>query len=367
MSVRKSSRGNPYHDEKGRFCSGPRGNAKYTVSEKTPEEYEQRTKERFGEKTDKPIRALSDLQEHGWVGGAYDFNGGSVWSKDGYTLVTARHGEPIKSAGHTKRVGDNVEFYDKSGNYIISVPTDVADQFKTTKADTFTLRTPNGETYQMKSLDDANKFVEADKEAHFGQMTKTFEKDGCKGIKQPVEISETSSGEVFVTANARYGDAYLSHKDTKNYYFAYDDEHDMYNVHIHSNVTDSTAHIPMGMTEKRNCNDMTWIMQPGKEKYEFNGEKFEFALIDRKTNCIACTLNCIQAESFSDGLYPEFTIHESTIRITDDGYYGENEQYLQAGGFFNDDKGFWIFDPEKSDDLIKYPISRIKDKITFVK
>lgn len=44
--MRKSSRGNPYHDERGRFCSGPQGKSKYTVSEKTPEEYEQRTKDR---------------------------------------------------------------------------------------------------------------------------------------------------------------------------------------------------------------------------------------------------------------------------------------------------------------------------------
>ena len=45
--IRKSSKGNPYHDEKGRFCSGPKGNAKYTVSEKTAEEYEQQTKARI--------------------------------------------------------------------------------------------------------------------------------------------------------------------------------------------------------------------------------------------------------------------------------------------------------------------------------
>lgn len=45
--MRKSSRGNPYHDERGRFCSGPKGNSKYTVSEKTPEEYEQRTKHKL--------------------------------------------------------------------------------------------------------------------------------------------------------------------------------------------------------------------------------------------------------------------------------------------------------------------------------
>lgn len=46
-NMRKSSRGNPYHDERGRFCSGPKGNCKYTVSEKTPEEYDEQTKRRF--------------------------------------------------------------------------------------------------------------------------------------------------------------------------------------------------------------------------------------------------------------------------------------------------------------------------------
>jgi len=45
--MRKSSRGNPYHDEKGRFCSGPKGGSKYTVSQKTPEEYEKQTEERI--------------------------------------------------------------------------------------------------------------------------------------------------------------------------------------------------------------------------------------------------------------------------------------------------------------------------------
>lgn len=42
--MRKSSRGNPNHDERGRFCSA--GNAKCT-SERTAKEYEQRTMERI--------------------------------------------------------------------------------------------------------------------------------------------------------------------------------------------------------------------------------------------------------------------------------------------------------------------------------
>lgn len=45
--MRKSSRGNPYHDERGRFCSGDKANCK---SQKTEEEYAERTKERFDEK-----------------------------------------------------------------------------------------------------------------------------------------------------------------------------------------------------------------------------------------------------------------------------------------------------------------------------
>lgn len=42
--MRKSSRGNPYHDERGRFCSANKANC---VSEKTAEEYAERTQERI--------------------------------------------------------------------------------------------------------------------------------------------------------------------------------------------------------------------------------------------------------------------------------------------------------------------------------
>ena len=57
--MRKSSRGNPWHDERGRFCDGPREGG--SRSERTPEEYEQRTKERMSvsaekEKDDKVLR-----------------------------------------------------------------------------------------------------------------------------------------------------------------------------------------------------------------------------------------------------------------------------------------------------------------------
>lgn len=45
--MRKSSRGNPYHDERGRFCSGPKSGKPYTVSERTSEEYAIRTENRI--------------------------------------------------------------------------------------------------------------------------------------------------------------------------------------------------------------------------------------------------------------------------------------------------------------------------------
>ena len=70
--MRKSSRGNPYHDEKGRFCSGPKGTSEFTVSEKTSEEYEVQTQKRS-------FAALwSNLHKYGW-----ESHGDSVLHRDG--------------------------------------------------------------------------------------------------------------------------------------------------------------------------------------------------------------------------------------------------------------------------------------------
>ena len=55
--MRKSSRGNPNHDERGRFCSV--GDCKIK-SEKTPEEYEEQTKRRFAS-ADKPTQLVTGI------------------------------------------------------------------------------------------------------------------------------------------------------------------------------------------------------------------------------------------------------------------------------------------------------------------
>lgn len=116
MAVRKSSRGNPYHDERGRFCSGPRSGKFYTVSERTPEEYAERTKERKAktwadlgmeqqEKLLKDKKVTVDninekiLVAYGFVdANSYspntDENGESCWikswwSSDGYEILMA--------------------------------------------------------------------------------------------------------------------------------------------------------------------------------------------------------------------------------------------------------------------------------------
>lgn len=288
--MRKSSRGNPWHDARGRFCSGPQGGG-VKHSEKTPEEYEQRTIERFREegllKNDKTIRTLSDLQKNGWNGGAFDLEGGSVWSKDGYTLVTAKHDEKKEYDGYTKRVGDMVHYYDNDGNLIASLPKDEADKYKTTKANFFMIRTPDGETYQMKSLEDANKFVEADKEAHFGEMASRF--SYCGGIKQPVKITETESGHYFVEVKESHGggDGYgfLSYSNGKAFFFAYeedyDDDNDVMTCFVYSHETKSEMCIPLGMCERKNPQAYEHFMKTNHEKRTYKGEQYSHAIFDK--------------------------------------------------------------------------------------
>lgn len=349
--MRKSSRGNPYHDERGRFCSRGRAVGAYVNGRSVSleeydrmkaenqlgdEYYNQRTKERF-EKNDESIRTLGDLQEHGWTGGVYDLNGGSVWSKDGYTLVTARHGDPIEADGYTKRVGDKVEFYSKDGQLIATMPADEAEKYKTTKADSFTIRTPDGETYQLKSLDDANKFVEADKQAHFGQIQKRFENHyddydefNPGRIKQPIELIEHNG----VTAVA-LDNGIMFHCEGRDYVYGetdYDNEKWPYSV-SYTRATESTHYQFHGieMSEyqdfRKSRNEPYKSNAPYSEGLWFitHNDVTKYVLVDTKTGAIVHT-DSEAADYTNDGNVT--VLKDGRVHICSTFYDGYDEGLL---------------------------------------
>lgn len=310
--IRKSSRGNPYHDWRGRFCSPGLASMK---AEHTSEEYAQRSEERKAnngkyQKTptnkiayDPTAKSREDLIELGWV--PYADGRDTVLRKDGYEIRPTS----IPMIDEDTRVEGN-KLYDRNGMLVRERPNGIA------------VTTPDGHQYICASFEDARRFAEADKSSHFSEIA---QRCNCK-IKQPISTSKVNGCTLVETTDENGG--IIGHYNTKDYYIRNDDEDPKYkfNINIYSHATKSrVTSTDFGFGNTGRMKPMAkisrlfehYIGQDSKyKKYEsdkmFNGEKYTDAIIDKRNGKILHTYT-----------NAEYALENKTITLADGTVLGQ--------------------------------------------